>query len=130
VLSGSLLTQVYRLPWCLFSFILLVFFLCFVWCVLCGVFCVVCFVVLFLCFLGAECASSVVNSSRIRCLTFCVESHLLMILGLFWGPVWEHFCDCLRTLWTRSDMMLHLFAEASFFEDFGSLCGVLVGTYL
>ena len=50
--------------------------------------------------------------------------------GSLLGPVWEHFCDCLRTLWTRSDMMLYLFAEASFFEDFGSLCGVLVGTYL
>ena len=54
-------------------------------------FCVVCFFVCFLCFLGAECASSVVNSSRIRCFTFCVKSHLLMLLGLFWGPAWEPF---------------------------------------
>ena len=97
--------------------------------VLC-VFCLACILVHFPDYVGAKCVSSLVNSSRIRCFTFGVESHLLMILGLFWGPVWEHFCDCLHTLWTRSDMMLYLFAEASFFEDFGSLCGVLVGTYL
>ena len=98
-----------------------------------GVFLVFCLVSISMfcsCFWGAEYASSAVNRSRIRCFTFCVKSHLLMILGFFRGRVWEHFCDCLRTFWTRSDMMLHLFAEASFFKDFGSLCGVLVGTYL
>ena len=121
MLSGSLLIPGLQATLVSFFVVFSVVFL---------VFCLVCILVFFSCFWGAECASSVVNSSRIRCFTFCVKSHLLMISGLFWGPVWEHFCDCLRTLWTRSDMMLYLFAEASFFEDFGSLCGVLVGTYL
>ena len=56
-------------------------------------FCVVCLFVCFLCFLGAECASGVVNSSRIRFFAFCDKSHLLMISGPFVGSLWEHICN-------------------------------------